>query len=199
MINCGVPQGSVLGPLFFLIYINDVVQVIENCQIRLFADDTCLFYNYSDPNLAELRVNSDLRNIQDWATIWKVNFNVLKTKLMIVDNKKRRNLQNDPQIIFNDITLEKVDKHKHLGMILQSNLKWSSHIDNLITECAKILDIMRKLMFKVDKNSLEIIYFSFLRSKIEYGSILYTNANSLDLAKINKIHNEAIRITTGAT
>ena len=54
-------------------------------------------------------------------------------------------------------------------------------------------------MFKVDKNSLEIIYFSFIRSKIEYGSILYMNAANIDLAKINKIHNEAIRITVGAT
>ena len=60
MINCGVPWGSVLGPLFFLIYINNIVQVVNNCQIRLFADDTCLFYNYSDPNLVEFRVNSDI-------------------------------------------------------------------------------------------------------------------------------------------
>ena len=104
----------------------------------------------------------------------------------------REFLQNDSHIIFNDLILEKVEKHKHLGMILQSNLKWNLLMDNLITECAKNIRHMRKLMFKVDQISLEIIYFSVICFKIEYGSILFINKNSLDLAKINKIHNEDI-------
>jgi hypothetical protein len=83
-LNAGVPQGSVLGPLLFLIFINDITHVIWHCKIRLFADDTCLFIEVDDPDTAGDLVDEDLKNISQWAAKWKVTFSPPKTKELLI-------------------------------------------------------------------------------------------------------------------
>ena len=86
--NCGVPQGSVLGPLLFLIYINDLVNVVEYSNINLFADDTCVYHSYVNREEGILQLNEDLNNIIKWSKKWLVDFNSSKTVNMFISNKK---------------------------------------------------------------------------------------------------------------
>ena len=134
-INAGVPQGSVLGPLLFLVYINDITSVIQHCHIRLFADDTCLFINVDNRNETGALINEDLYFISQWAKDWLVDFNAKKTKEMIISYKKDHNQH--PELYFNNHVVSSVESHSHLGIILSNNLKWSAHIDEVASKSSK--------------------------------------------------------------
>ena len=109
-IKAGVPQGSRLGPLLFIIYINDILHDLESDGL-LFADDTCLTAVDKDPCLTTEKLNRDLQKISDWSNIWKVTFNASKTKDMIFSKKV---LNNSTPIMFNNIVVDRVASHKHL-------------------------------------------------------------------------------------
>ena len=121
-VKAGVPQGSRLGPLLFIIYINDIINDLES-EIMIFADDTTLLASGSDPAETSAQLNRDLEKIASWAQTWKVTFNASKSKDMIFSNK---NLNNSPPLIFNGQYIDRVNTHKHLGVYLQSNLHWST-------------------------------------------------------------------------
>ena len=197
MIKAGVPQGSVLGPLLFLIFINDLTKQIDKCNIRLFADDTCLFSSSTNRNQIAANINHDLNKVQQWATFWQVEFGAHKSKVLNISN--RLNQDNLPQILLNDTQIENVQSHKHLGIILDTKLSWSNYVDYIHTKCMKRLDIMKKLKYKIDRRSLETIYKCFIRPIIEYGNFLYVGAKQIHLNKISYIEKEAERLVTGAT
>ena len=134
-LNAGVPQGSVLGPLLFLVFINDLAYVVRHCQIRMFADDTCLFISVDNREDAANLLNQDLAGIQHWSEQWLVTFSPSKTESMIVSNKT--NIDNHPTVYLNNTPIKEVKFHKHLGITLSHNLRWSKHIDVLSTACHK--------------------------------------------------------------
>ena len=130
LIKAGVPQGSVLGPLLFLIYINDLMENIMS-NIKLFADDTSLYIEVDDPDVAVETLNLDLNMVQTWANQWLVKFSPTKTKLLTCPYRPNPH----PDIKFADVTLADVECHKHLGLTLSKNLSWTSHISNIIKKC----------------------------------------------------------------
>ena len=140
LLKAGVPQGSVLGPLLFLVYINDIVEGL-NCEIKLFADDTTIYITYNNHKIAENLLNENLAKINDWAQQWLVSFSPNKTKAMSLSFKAA---QSGP-ITFNNVVLEEVKEHKHLGLTLASNLNWSTHIDNIISETSRMSDILNMI------------------------------------------------------
>ena len=119
--KAGVPQGSRLGPLLFIIYMNDIINNIES-EILIFADDTSLFASGADPVITAEQLNRDLQQISNWSKEWKVSFNAKKSKDIIFSNKY---LNNSPPLVFNDNFIERVNCHKHLGIYLSSTLDWS--------------------------------------------------------------------------
>jgi hypothetical protein len=125
----------VLGPLLFLIFINDIIYVVKHCKIRLFADDTCLFIEVDNRDEAAVFMNEDLSNLLKWSTDWPVSFAPHKTEGLIISNKTQLNVHHefflDGQIIKN------VDIHKHLGLTLCHNLRWSCHINDIVTNSSK--------------------------------------------------------------
>ena len=120
-ILAGVPQGSVLGPLLFLIFINDITHVIRRCKIRLFADDTCLFVEVDEPDKVAEILNQDLHQIQEWADKWLVSFSPPKTEELLISNKAPRA---HPPLYLNNERITTVKHHKHLGIYLSDNLSW---------------------------------------------------------------------------
>jgi hypothetical protein len=125
-IEAGVPQGSVLGPLLFLIFINDITYVIRHCKIRLFADDTCLYIEVDDPNIQAQELNQDLASLDRWAKKWHVDFSPPKTEELIVSRKRNSPLH--PVSTLDGTTIKRVPHHKHLGLILSNDLTWNQHI-----------------------------------------------------------------------
>ena len=175
LIKAGVPQGSVLGPLLFLIYINDLPNNIKS-NIKLFADDTSLYIEVDDPIQSANVLNQDLQSLICWADQWLVTFNASKTKLMTCSFKKLQH----PDILFDNNILQETTTHKHLGLTLSNNLSWSCHINSVIKSVSPMVDVLKKLKYSLDKDSLERIYFSFIRPKLEYGCQIWDNCSLSD-------------------
>ena len=142
--NAGVPQGSVLGPLLFLIYVNDIADELFSLT-RLFADDTSLSYSSRYPNTIEDVMNIDLETVSLWSKRWLVNFNPNKTKALIFSNHDLSS--EDIQIKFQNQLLEFVSSHKHLGITFDSNGKFHTHIQNIIKSVSNKLSVLRKLKY----------------------------------------------------
>ena len=196
-ILAGVPQGSILGPLLFLIFINDLTEVIQFTKIRLFADDTCLFIEVDNRATASELLNTDLQSIHEWSNQWLVSFNESKTKSLIISNKRDRAL--NPPLVMNDVILDEVQSHKHLGITLSHNLTWTKHIDEICIKARKRLDIIQRFKFKLNRRDLQRFYVSFVLPLLEYGDALWDGAFQADLDRLETVQIRAMRIVTGAT
>jgi len=193
-IEAGVPQGSVLGPLLFLVYINDLTDEID-CNIKLFADDTTLYITVDDQPTGVEIMNSNLKKIKEWANTWLVNFNPSKTVCMTLSSKKQASSM---PILFDDLPLNEVSEHKHLGVIFNNKLTWTDHIQSLLSKVAKMKNVMLHLKNRLDRNTLNHIYLSFVRPKLEYASIVWSDCNEKDKLVLEKCQRDFARIVTGA-
>ena len=192
-IKAGVPQGSVLGPLLFLIYINDIVNGIQS-NIRLFADDTTLFISVEDPDNAALQMNNDMETIKSWADQWLVNFNPAKTKTMTFTNKTVQH----PPLYFDNKELKSVVAHKHLGLTFTSSLSWSTHVNEIVQSSSKMCNVLKQFKYQIDRKSLETIYFSFIRPKLEYACQIWDDCTERDKESVENVQLNAARIVSGA-
>ena len=150
-IRAGVPQGSILGPLLFLVYINDIVRDIGS-NIRLFADDTSLFIIVDNPVTAADSLNTDLKIISQWAATWLVTFNPAKTEALLFSRKLNR--PQHPPLYMQNHLISEIDAHKHLGLYFTNDCTWHNHINYIKEKAWHRLNIMRKLKFKLDRKSL---------------------------------------------
>ena len=172
----GVPQGSILGPLLFLIYINDLPNELKS-NAKLFADDTSLFTIVKDENESANILNNDLSLISKWAFNWKMLFNPDPSKpAQEVLFSRKKKAQSHPIISLNNIQVEKSSNQKHLGLILDEKLNFKQHIDSAISKINKGIAVIKKLRYNVLRKSLITIYKAFLRPLIDYGDIIYDQA-----------------------
>ena len=172
-LTCGVPQGSVLGPLFFLVYINDLLEGIQS-DGKIFADDTSLFYKPID-NLTSTRIiNQDLATINLWAYQWKMIFNPDISKQAVEVVFSRKNIPNIyDELVFNDIPVKKVDETKHLGLILDSKLYFQSHLNEKLKLARKGIGVIKRLFPYVSRKTLEDIYKLYIRPHLDYADVIF--------------------------
>ena len=193
-ITAGVPQGSVLGPLLFLIHINDIIDNIQS-HIKLFADDTSLFV-IVDQNEIECsqQLNRDLNVIDNWAKTWLVKFNPDKTESLYITLKS--NIAPSP-LTFDNQCLKSVEHHKHLGITFNNNLSWNHHIDNIYISANLKLILLSKLKNILDRKTLYTSYTSFIRPTLEYGSVIWNSCTQNESDRLESIQRRAMRIITG--
>lgn len=192
-ISAGVPQGSVLGPLLFLIYINDIGEKLHSLS-RLFADDTAL--GYSSRNVDEINtvINHDLNELNVWSRSWLMSFNPDKTEIMVFSNI---DTENDFNFSFEGKNILLTDTHKHLGVTFSSNAKWNDHVENIIKKIYKHLCMLRKLKLRMNRVNLEKLYLIFIRPLFEYACEVWDNCGSWYSNKLERQQLEAARIITG--
>ena len=142
-VSAGVPQGSVLGPLFFLIYINDLAEGTSS-KVKFFADDTSMFQVVSDVDTTADALNRDLAIIENWAFQWKMSFNPDPTKQAkeVIFSAKRQKQQHPP-LIFNGHQIVADSSHKHLGLILDEKLTFAEHVQEAILKAKRSIGIIR--------------------------------------------------------
>ena len=172
--NSGVPQGSILASLLFLIFINDI-DVSINSDMFIFADDTTLAKIYNSVLEAESCINGDLKTISQWADRWMVKFNLEKT--VFINFSLKRNLLNIPKIEFSSTLVKQVPEHKHLGIILSEDMKWSKHIAHITSKANQRLGALYRQSRKMSRVQIETLYKSTIRPILEYGSVLFDNCS----------------------
>ena len=175
-VNAGVPQGSILGPLLFLIYINDLPDGLSS-NAKLFADDTSLFSVVHDINTSAIELNSDLKKINDWAFQWKMTFNPDRGKQAqeIVFSRKLKKVAHSP-LLFNNNNVSQVNSQTHLGVMLDVKLIFEEHLKNVINKTSKTRGLLRKLSNLLPRQALVTIYKTFIRPHLDYGDVLYDQA-----------------------
>ena len=160
-ITASVPQGSILGPLLFLVYVNDLVCDLETTPY-LFADDTSLLQEIDPLNVNQTfqTINDDLDTLSMWAAQWRVDFNAAKTVYMIVSNKRTPPVY--PDLYLNGQILTKVSSHKHLGITLSKDMNWNLHIDSIIKKAASRLCGINRIRLLITRKARETLYKSLV-------------------------------------
>ena len=167
-VKSSVPQCSVLGPLLFLMYINDLGSNIKS-NIKFFADNTMLYSIVRDPATSANNLNHDLDIIQHWAYQWKMEFNPDPTKQATeVWFSCKKSSPNHPQLIFNGIAVAKWNDQKHLGLILGSRLSFDKHLSAKIIKAKKNVGILKHLSEVFPLRTLDQMYNAFVRSHLDY-------------------------------
>ena len=165
------------------------------CQT--FADDTSSYIIVENPNDAAMLLNSDLETIYKWAETWLVKFNPSKSESLLVSRKSNRNRH--PPLILNNVYINEVTHHKHLGIFFSNDGTWHEHINYITSKAWQRIYIIRKLKFLLDRESLNRAYISFIRPILEYADIVWDNCTQYEIDLIEKIQIEAARVVTGAT
>ena len=199
-IKSGVPQGSVLGPLFFLIYINDLPDGITSI-CKIFADDTSLFTKVLDINGSANKLNTDLKKITKWAHQWKMQFNPNPNKHAneVIFSRKSTNNLSYPPVRFNNNDIVKCPDQKHFGMALDSKLNFDSQINQKIKKCNELIGLIRRLSVNLPRSALLTIHKSFIRPTLDYGDILYDKPNNeIFQQKLEKVQYRACLAITNA-
>jgi hypothetical protein len=192
-ISHGVPQGSVLGPLLFLIYINDIHETVPDNQLKLFADDTNLFLYGPDLKELESRANCYISAMYTWLLANKLSLNIDKTCHIVFPKQKSVDSYNSHLSVGNK-KIFRVTNCKYLGLIIDESLKWELHIDYVYKKIIKYTSIFYKLRRSLSQNCLKKLYFAFVHPHLLYGIEVYGAATNSALDKLYKLNSKILRV-----
>lgn len=184
----GVPQGSVLGPLLFLIFINDLPQNFS-CSVRLYADDLVLYHpvaSYVD--CVTLQYNLDV--LEAWCNRWAMEVNIAKTKVMSVSRVKTRFIFD---YAFQSICLERVQHYKYLGIFLSHDLSWKYHVEQLCSKASRSLGFLKRTLYLSPPYVKLLAYNSLVRSKLEYAAVVWSPYQQYLVNQLELLQNNAVR------
>ena len=198
-IVCGVPQGSVLGPLLFLIYVNDIYRCSQIFEFYLFADDTNLLYSNKDLKDLEKVVNDELAKVGDWLDANKLSLNTSKSNFVIFHPYQRKldyivHLKIYNNDLKKSVSLEQKTFVKYLGILIDNNLSWKYHIDYISSKVSKGIGIIARLRHLVPFATLLNIYRSLIEPYISYGLIAWGQAANTHLNKVLILQKRALRL-----
>lgn len=187
-VNSGVPQGSVLGPLFFLLYINDIVTDLS-VHIRLYADD-CVLYEKITSVDDQIKLNRNFLKVISWCDKWQMPVNFAKTVFMRITLKK------DPllfQYSTNNTILSEVTQYKYLGLWITKNLSWSKHIDFVVAKSLRKLFFLRRSLRSTTPSIRLLAYNAIIRPILEYAVVIWDPFTQTDIQKLERVQKKVVR------
>jgi hypothetical protein len=195
-VNYGVPQGSNLGPLLFLVYINDLPNCISQAKARMFADDTNLTLSADCVTSLEEMANNELSNIYRWLIANKLSLNVAKTEFMTMGSRQKLTAHGDEEIIIrlNNETIKQVEKS--LGVTIDNQLSWSEHVREISKKISSAIGALKRVRQFISKDTAIHIYQSLILPHFDYCSSVWDGLNISLSDKLQKLQNRAARVIT---
>ena len=184
-VSSGVPQASVLGPILFLAYINDLPEHVRS-RVRLFADDTAM---YSEANI----VQEDLHKLEKWEEAWDMSFNPSKCQVL---NVTRLKTPIPSEYSLHNTELESVSAAKYLGVTISDNLNWGTHIDIITKNANQTLGFLKRNIKVHNQDLMSTAYKTLIRSQLEYASTVWSPHSTTDIYKLESVQRRAARWAT---
>ena len=191
----GIPQGSVLGPILFLIYINDLPHVFKNFQTILFADDSTLYLSGNDPTALIYEANAELDNFYKWCVSNRLTVNENKTYFMLFTNKPKTTL---PPLFYNFSIVKNTSQHTLLGITFDDSLTFKPHITNISLKLSRIVSLLYKIKDLMPLHVLKIIYNAHILPILSYCMPIWCNTYPTHLLPLFRLQKKIIRIITNS-
>ena len=196
-ISCGVPQGTILGPLLFLLYINDLPNCLEHSHSRMYVDDSHLTYTAANVHEIDQNLNQDLASVSEWLAANRLTLNASKTEFMLIGSRQRiRTFDSFPTLVIKETPIKRVDCTKSLGLNIGENLSWSKHIDKISKKIASGIGALKRMRPVVPISTLQYIYNSIIQPHFDYSCVVWDNCTKSSADKLQKLQNRAARILT---
>ena len=188
-------QGSILGPLLYLIYINDINQCLKHCHVTLYADDTTLVATANNYEDLYRFINEDLSALSKWLWLNKLTMNITKTKYIAYSLSQRTTLKrNDLKVFLNGSIIERVDSFKFLGIYIDEHLTWKSHMNKVLSKIQRNLGVVRRISCFLTRKALIQLFHSLIMSHIRYGIIVWHYHQIALRKKIQACANKFLRM-----
>ena len=194
IITCGVPQGSILGPLLFLLYINDMHTVCKKSFMLLFADDTNIFISGESVYDIVNTMNSELQILSSWFKLNKLSLNIRKTNMMLIKTRRKTYDPSMLDINIDGIKILEVNHVKFLGVIIDQHLTWEKHIYYVANKVSKSTGIIFKARSKLDKSTLRTLYNTFILPYLSYCITIWGHTYKKHITKLQIAQNKVLRI-----
>ena len=189
-VKSGIPQGSVLGPVLFLIYINDLPNAVEN-MVKIFADDTKIYRTISNVDDSN-SLQRDLDKLEKWSETWQLRFNATKCKCMHLGKDNP-----DHQYNMAETPIENVKHEKDLGVTFDQELKFTEHISLKVKKANQTVGMIRKTFTCMDPEIFTPLYKSLVRPHLEYASVIWSPAFKKDIIAVENVQRRATKMVTG--
>ena len=168
VISTGVPQGSILGPLLFILHVNDLPEVVSECNILMYADDTVLYCSSSQASIIQDKLNDELTKIDHWLSLNSLFVNVTKTEAMLFVTTPILSAVNSFSITLNNNVIKPVFHFTYLGIVFDDRLSWNEQIKYLISKAGKRVGMLGRLRRSLTRESANVVYCSLIRPVLEY-------------------------------